>query len=57
MITSEGVPLELEELRERYRKMSDEKLLECGRAARFMCSGNANFGSPIHPSGFERGAC
>jgi hypothetical protein len=33
-------------LRERYRRMSDEKLREQGEAARYMCSPAANLGKP-----------
>ena len=35
-----------DELRERLRKMSDNQLIEFGRAARFMCSSEASFGEP-----------
>jgi hypothetical protein len=40
------VPVDVEELRERLRKMSDEQLRPFGRAARFMCSPAANRGKP-----------
>lgn len=36
--------LQLEELRARLRKMSDEELIRFGRAAAGMCSPEANFG-------------
>jgi hypothetical protein len=35
-----------DELRERHQKMTDETLCECGGAAKFMCSPEANFGQP-----------
>jgi hypothetical protein len=35
-------PVEVDELRERLRKMSDEDLRWFGRAAEFMCSPGAN---------------
>jgi hypothetical protein len=37
---------DIEKLRERLRKMSDAQLLEFGRAARQLCSPEANFGKP-----------
>ena len=40
------VPVDLVELRERLRKMSNEQLLRFGRAAQFMCSPGANGGKP-----------
>jgi hypothetical protein len=30
-------PIDLDQLRERLRKMTDEQLLQFGKAARFMC--------------------
>lgn len=39
-------PLDLEELRARLRKMNDAELRRFGRASRFMCSPEANFGKP-----------
>ena len=44
-----GIKLEgfdIEKLRERLRKMTDAQLLEFGRAARQLCSPEANFGKP-----------
>jgi hypothetical protein len=38
--------VDIEELRTRLRKMSDNQLIEFGRAARFMCSLEASFGKP-----------
>jgi hypothetical protein len=38
------VRVDLEELRERLRKMSDEQLLRFGRAAQYMCSPGPNGG-------------
>jgi hypothetical protein len=35
----------LNELRERLRKMSDAELLRFGQAAKYMCSSHANFGN------------
>lgn len=37
-------PFQLEEVRARLRKMSDEELIRFGRAAAGMCSPQANFG-------------
>jgi hypothetical protein len=39
----------VEELRVRLRKMSDEKLREFGEAARYMCSSRAMQGKPPLP--------
>jgi hypothetical protein len=39
-------PLDVEELRQRLRKMNDEELRRFGRAAQFMCSPGANGGKP-----------
>jgi hypothetical protein len=36
--------VDVEELRTRLREMSDNQLIEFGRAARFMCSPEASFG-------------
>ena len=44
------VPADVEELRERFRRMSDEQLLRFGRAAQFMCSPGANGGKPPRKS-------
>jgi hypothetical protein len=38
------VPSNVEELRARLRKMSDEKLIEYGKAARYMVTPEANLG-------------
>jgi hypothetical protein len=38
--------IDLEQLRARLRKMTDEELRRFGRAARFMCSPRANLGKP-----------
>ena len=40
------VPVDLEELRERLRKMSDEQLRRFSRAAQYMCSPAASGGKP-----------
>ena len=40
------VPVDVEELRERLRKMTDEQLRRFGRAAQYMCSPAANGGKP-----------
>jgi hypothetical protein len=40
------VPVDLDELRERLRKMRDEQLRRFGRAAQYMCSPAANCGKP-----------
>ena len=39
----------VEELRQRLRKMSDEKLREYGEASRYMCSPRAMLGKPPLP--------
>jgi hypothetical protein len=44
-----GIKLEgfdIEKLRERLRKMTDEELREFGKAARYMVSPRANMGKP-----------
>jgi hypothetical protein len=38
--------VDLEELRDRLRRMTDEQLRKFGEAAKFMCSPGANFGKP-----------
>jgi hypothetical protein len=38
--------VDVEELRKRLRKMSDQELVRFGKAARYMCSPAANFGKP-----------
>jgi hypothetical protein len=38
--------VDLEALRARLQKMSDEKVCEFGNAARYMCSPKANMGKP-----------
>jgi hypothetical protein len=48
-----GIKLEsfdIEKLRERLRKMSDEELREFGKAARYMVSPTANMGKPPLPA-------
>jgi hypothetical protein len=40
---------DIEELRQRLRKMSDEQLREFGEAARYMCSPRAMMGKPALP--------
>jgi hypothetical protein len=42
--TQDGV--DLDELRARLRKMTDEELIRRGKAGRYMCSPQANFGKP-----------
>jgi len=39
-------PVDLDELRDRFRRMSDEQLLAFGKAARYMCTPKANLGQP-----------
>jgi hypothetical protein len=39
-------PLDVEEFRARLRKMTDAELLKYGRAGRYLCSPEANFGKP-----------
>jgi hypothetical protein len=41
---------DVEELRRRLRKMSDEELREFGKAARYMVSPTANMGKPPQPA-------
>jgi hypothetical protein len=38
--------LDIDALRVRLQKMSDEQLVKFGKAARFMCSPKANLGQP-----------
>jgi hypothetical protein len=42
--------LDLDALRTRLRKMSDEQLQNFGKAARYMVSANANMGKPPLPT-------
>jgi hypothetical protein len=42
---SEG-PLNVEEVRQRLRQMSDADLISFGKAAKYMCSAQANSGEP-----------
>jgi hypothetical protein len=42
--------LDVEELRRRLKKMSDEELREFGKAARYMVSPRANMGKPPLPA-------
>jgi hypothetical protein len=42
--------LDVEELRRRLRKMSDEELRKFGKAARYMVSPTANMGKPPLPT-------
>jgi hypothetical protein len=39
-------PFQIEEVRERLRKMTDAELIRYGRASAGMCSPEANFGEP-----------
>lgn len=39
-------PVDVVELRERFRRMTDEQLLAFGKAARYMCTPKANLGQP-----------
>ena len=53
-----NVPVDVQELREQLRKMSDEELRRFGRAAQFMCSPGTNSGKPpqkrfVAPSGLK----
>jgi hypothetical protein len=41
-----NAPINLDQLRARLQKMSKAQLLEFGKAARFMCSSEANIGKP-----------
>jgi hypothetical protein len=40
------LPFELEAIRERIRKMSDDELLKYGKAAKHLCEPESNFGGP-----------
>jgi hypothetical protein len=42
--------LNVDELRTRLRKMSDEELRKFGKAARYMVSSTANMGEPPQPA-------
>jgi hypothetical protein len=42
----DNAEVDLEELRHRLRRMSDERLRQFGEAARFMCSKRANGNQP-----------
>jgi hypothetical protein len=44
------VPVDLKQLRERLRKMSDEQVHRFGQAAQYMCSPAANGGKPPRES-------
>ena len=48
MLCNGGVEVQInrEEVRERLQRMSDEKLIEFGRACVYMCSPQANLGKP-----------
>jgi len=37
-------PVDLDELRERFQRMTDDQLLAFGKAARYMCTPKANLG-------------
>jgi hypothetical protein len=39
-------PVDVDELRERLRRMTDVQLLTFGKAARYMCTPKANLGRP-----------
>lgn len=41
-----GGPIDVEEMRDRFRQMTDEQLLSYGKAAANMCTPLANFGHP-----------
>jgi hypothetical protein len=40
--------LDVEQLRQRLRKMNDAELLRFGQAAKYMCTPEANLGHPPH---------
>jgi hypothetical protein len=40
------LPIDVEAIRARFRRMTDDQLLRYGRACRYMCSRWANFGKP-----------
>jgi hypothetical protein len=42
--------IDVEELRARLPKMSDAHLLRLGKAAKYMCSPDANLGKPLRKS-------
>jgi hypothetical protein len=41
-----GGPMDVEELRDRIRRMTDDQLLTYGKAAAYMCTPKANLGRP-----------
>jgi len=41
-----NAPINLDQLRDRLRKMTNAQLLEFGKAARYMCTPEANIGKP-----------
>ena len=41
-----NVPIDLDQPRDRLRKMTNAQPLEFGKAARYMCSPEANIGKP-----------
>jgi hypothetical protein len=41
-----NAPINIDQVRERLRKMTNAQLLEFGKAARYMCSREANIGKP-----------
>ena len=41
-----GQEFDIERLRERLRKMSDQELIQFGKDVRYLCSPEANFGKP-----------
>lgn len=43
---AKGTPIDLDKLRERLRKMSNEELRKFGKAAAYMCAPHANMGKP-----------
>jgi hypothetical protein len=43
---ADGQPLDLDKLRSRLAKMSDDELKKFGASARYMCSPKANLGKP-----------
>jgi hypothetical protein len=43
---AKNIPIDLDKLRDRLRKMPDNELREFGKACAHMCSPGANFGKP-----------
>ena len=45
-----GGPIDVEELRERVRRITADQLLRCGKAAAYMCTPKSTLGRPPRES-------